>query len=80
MKLNQVKFSDINGRKHRQYIAQRTGENEYIALDTYSNMVVGFFVTSQESEEFLRSMDEEVLDAQRACIAKLVAKGKQQGA
>ncbi len=73
MKLNQVKFSDINGRKHRQYVTQRAGTNECIALDTYANVVVGTFATIYESEQFLREADEEVLNASRARIAKLIA-------
>ena len=72
MRLNQVKFKDINGRKHRQYVTQRTGSAEYSAVDVYANVVVGPFLTSQESEDFLRETDEDVLNQSRVRIAGLI--------
>jgi hypothetical protein len=68
MKLDQVKFEDVNGKQHRRYVTQRAGATAYTALDTYSNVVMGTFPTSQDSQQYLIETDESVMLAERVRI------------
>jgi hypothetical protein len=72
MKMDKVTYTDINGRKHKQYGVRSNGPGRgFLVCDNLTNHVVQMYDTRAECWEYLRTEDEDDYQASKRGAGKV---------